>query len=411
MPTARRAHGDGSYRQRPDGLVELRFWLTLPDGTRARQSVYAKSKTAALAKRRTLEQRTAAGRDPLAERQTVAVFLDRWLVDVAAPRLRPRTLHRYRQLVDQHLTPALGRHRLGELAPQHVQRFISAKLSAGLAPATVLQMRAVLRRALNQAQRWGLVTRNVATLVDPPRLQRAEIQPFTPEQAKVFLAAIAGDRIEALYVVAIALGLRQGELLGLRWADLDLDAGTLSVRGQLQRYGGEWHFVDLKTARGRRVIALPAPVVVALRAHRTRQLEERLRAGQFWQEYGLVFTATTGAPLHGSTVAKAFQRCLREHDLPRLRFHDLRHTAASLKLALGDDLIDVKEALGHSQISITADLYTHLLPARKQASAERMARWLEASGKDIGGMSGCSTPTDTELSTDVDAPNVAESRR
>jgi integrase len=162
------------------------------------------------------------GEAPITERQTVAQFLDRWLTDVAKPTVRPKTYHSYAALVRLHLAPALGHHQLSKLGPEHVQRMMNQKLASGLSPRTVQYLRAVLRRALGQALKWGLVARNVATLVDPPRVVQAEIRPLDPDEARRFLAAVRGDRLEALYAVALALG--------LRWQDIDLDAGVLHVR-------------------------------------------------------------------------------------------------------------------------------------------------------------------------------------
>jgi integrase len=277
-------------------------------------------------------------------------------------------------IVRVHLSPALGRHRLADLTPAQVQAFLNSKLASGLSPRTVSHLRAVLRRALNQALRWGLVQRNVAVLVQPPRVPHTEITPLSVEQAKQLLMHIRGDRLEALYVLAMACGLRQGELLGLRWADVDLDRRSLTVRTALQWRGGAPVLVEPKSERARRVVSLPDLAVVALRAHRVRQMEDRLVAGSRWQTepWGLVFTSTVGTPLDAVGVTRRFQRLLRDAELPRQRFHDLRHAAASYMLAGGVPMRVVMETLGHSDIRLTANTYSHLVPGIAREAADRM---------------------------------------
>ncbi len=231
----------------------------------------------------------------------------------------------------------------------------------------------MLRRALGQALRWGLVQRNAAALTDPPRVCHPEVRPLTPAEARALLGAVRGDRLEALFTVALALGLRQGEALGLRWEDVDLEAGTLRVAGALQRVDGALRFVEPKSARSRRALNLPAVAVAALRAHRARQAAERLQAGPLWQEHGPVFTTTVGTPLDAGNVRRAFKRHLRAAGLPpTVRFHDLHHTTASLLLAQRVHPRLVMEVLGHSQIGLTMDTYSHVLPALRQEVAAQM---------------------------------------
>jgi integrase len=232
-------------------------------------------------------------------------------------------------------------------------------------------LRAILRAALTDAVKWGLVSRNVADLVDPPRVRQEELRALSPTEAQSLLSAVEGDRLEALYSVALAMGLRQGEVLGLRWEDVDLDGASLSVRQSLQRIGSAFEFVEPKTVRSRHTLALPSVAAAALRAHRTRQLEEGLAAGPMWQEQGLVFTRANGTPLLGSNVTRDFQRMLERGGLRRVRFHDMRHACASLLIARGVHPRVAMETLGHSQIGITMNLYSHVLPeAQRQAAAQ-----------------------------------------
>jgi integrase len=263
--------------------------------------------------------------------------------------------------------------------PQAVQALLNAKLASGLSPRSVAIIHSVLRTALGQAVQWDLVPRNVATVVQPPRTPRAEITPLTPTQARVFLDAVRGDRLEALYSVGVALGLRQGEILGMRWEDVDLETGIVRVAQALQRVDGRFVFVEPKSQHSRRTVPMPETVARSIRIHRSRQLEERLAAGARWQESNLVFTTPVGTPLDSRNVTRRFQATLERAGLPRLRFHDLRHTAASLMLAQGVSARAVMETLGHSQIGLTMDTYSHVLPSLRRDAADRMEAILSTS--------------------------------
>jgi integrase len=304
--------------------------------------------------------------------QTVAQFLARWMEDSVKPTVRERTYESYAATTKLHIVPSIGRIALDKLTPQDVQRMMSDAMRRGLSAASAGYTRRVLRIALNQAMRWNLIVRNVAALAEPPRAARHEIRPLTVDQARHFLDTMKGDRLEALYTVATALGMRKGEIFGLRWQDVDLDAQTLTVRYQLQRVGGKKQLVEPKTERSRRTVALPAFAVVAIRAHKIRQLEERLWAGSRWQDWGLVFTTPIGTPLESANVTHAFHVALLRAELPRQRFHDLRHCAASLMLAQGVEMRTIMEVLGHSQISTTSDLYSHVAQSVKRDAADRM---------------------------------------
>jgi integrase len=199
-----------------------------------------------------------------------------------------------------------------------------------------------------------------------------------PDEARTFLATVKGDRLEALYSVALSLGLRQGEALGLLWENVDLDTGILKVRTALQRIEGKQQLVEPKTAKSRRNIIMPEVTITSLRTHRIRQLEERLAAGTRWKEQGLVFTSTIGTPLDQRNSFRLFQEALQRAGLPHIRFHDLRHTCASLLLAQGVHPRVVMETLGHSQISLTMDTYSHVIPALQRDAADRMNALLTA---------------------------------
>ncbi len=270
--------------------------------------------------------------------------------------------------------PTLGRVRLAKLTPHHVHSLIVDKTREGrLAPRTIQYMHSVLRAALNQALRWRMVHYNAASMVSAPRATRLEPKVLTPEEARRLLGVLRGNRLEALYSVALALGLRQGEALGLKWSDLDLDAGILHVRRAAQRIPHQGtQLVETKTAGSRRTLFLPPVVVSALRAHRGRQTLERLAAGPARADLDLVFPSRRGTLADGPNITHRFRRLLMRAGLPPMRFHDLRHACASLLLVQGVHPRVVMETLGHSQISLTMNTYSHVLPALQREAAERM---------------------------------------
>jgi integrase len=379
---ARRGHNEGSiYQRESDGKwvssVNLGFG---PDGKRKRRVIYGATRKEVAEKLKKLLREQQQGTLPTqTERQTVGQFLERWLEDSVKPTVRPTTFESYSILTKTHLIPSLGRIPLTKLTPQHIQAFMNHKLAKGLSPRTVQYLHSLLNRALGLAWKWDLVSRNVARLVSPPRVQQAEIKPFTPEQARQFLAAIRGDRLEALYSVALALGLRRGEALGLHWQDVDLEAGAITVRVTLQRIRGSLQLVEPKTGHSRRTIRLPQIAITALRAHRTQQIQERLLAGSTWQDTGMVFTSHVGTPIDPRNLNRQFDKIVEKAGLPKMRFHDLRHTCATLLLVQGVHPRVVMETLGHSRISETMDRYSHVIPALQQDAANKLDELLTGS--------------------------------
>ncbi len=368
----RRGHGEGTITQRKDGRWEAKIDLGYQDGKRKRKAFYGETRREVADQLKTALHTQQQGLPVAVERQIVGQFLTRWLEDSVRPTVRPKTYDSYAQLVRLYIGPALGHIQLGKLSPQDIQHLLNKLLKSGLSPRTVQYCHAILRISLGRAYKWSLVPRNVAQLVDPPRSRHYEMRSLSPEEARTFLNTVRGDRLEALYSVAIALGLRQGEALGLRWEDVDLDKSTLKVRYALQRIDGKPQLVEPKTARSRRTIVMPQVTVTALRAHRVRQLEERLACGTHWADSGLVFTSTIGTPLEPRNAFRLFQEALQRAGLPHIRFHDLRHTCASLLLAQGVHPRVVMETLGHSQISLTMDTYSHVIPALQRDAADRM---------------------------------------
>jgi integrase len=370
----RRGANEGSIRQRKDGRWEARVLLTGPEGRRTRRSLLGRTRGDVRDRLHQALRAEAAGLPLPSGRLTVGVFLEVWLREMVRPTVRPATYRSYEGIVRVHLKPGLGDYVLAQLAAQHVQAFLNAKSATSLSPRTVAYIRSVLRQALRHAERWGMVTRNVAGLAAPPRVPKREIRPLAPDEARLFVEAIRGDRLEALYLLAIGTGLRQGEILGLCWQDVDLSGATINVRHALQRVEGRLELVPPKSLASRRLVALPAFVVDALHAQRLRQRRDRLLAGSRWRadDRALVFTTTIGTPMDGIAVTRRFQAVLRDARLPRQRFHDLRHACASLLLAQGVAPRVVMETLGHSQISLTLNTYSHVIPALGRAAADEM---------------------------------------
>lgn len=365
---AKRGNLEGSISKRDDGRWMAR--MSLPGGKR--KYFYGDTRAEVAQKLAAATRDRDKGLPIMGERLTLAQHLDQWLETSVKPSVRPRTYAGYEAHVRIHLGPALGKVALTKLTPQHVQNFLNQKIEEGLTPATALRIRATLRKSLNQALKWGLVSRNVATLIDAPKAKRPRVEPMPPEQARQFLEAVRGDRLEGLFNFVLATGVRQGEALGLRWDDIDLDAGSVIIRRSLQRIGGKSVLSEPKTEGSRRKLPIPPIAVQRLREHRARQNRERLAAGDGWSDLGLVFTTDTGEPLEASGITHRFQRILRRAGLPKQRFHDLRHAAATYWLLQGIDLQVVKDMLGHSQISLTADTYAHVMPALREDAAARM---------------------------------------
>jgi len=362
----------GMIRQHPArGLWEARY--TAADGRR--RSLYAKTRREAQERLRAALSDKDRGIRPTDGRLTVSTYLEDWLTGSVAIRNRPRTAASYRETVERYIAPAIGRIPLAKLTPEHVARML-ADLTAmqtkrgRLSVSTVRYCHAVLRIALGRALKSGKVARNVATLVDPPGKVERELAPMTADEVVRFLDAVQGERLRALYIAAIGTGLRQGELLGLRWSDVDLDTGWLTVRHSLQITTRT--LAEPKTERSRRRLLLPGEVRDSLRDHRRRQLEERLVAGSSWVEGDFVFATRQGRPLMARNVLRAFHGHLRRAGLPRQRWHDMRHAYATLLLEDGEDLAVISRTLGHSQIATTADIYSHLTPAMLERTAARM---------------------------------------
>lgn len=366
----KRANGEGTIFCRSDG----RWCASLSVEGGRRKHFLGRTRAEVARKLREALKARDDGLPVILNRETLAEFLQDWLVAIR-PALRERTWVRYEQYVRLHIVPSLGKLPLERVAPQHLQHLYANQLARGLAPATVHHLHACLHRALKQAVRWNLLARNVAELVDPPRIPRHEMTTLTPAQARDFLAEACTSRLHALFVLAITTGMREGELLGLHWRNVNFASAAIEVRGSLQRTQAGLVVLEPKTERSRRQVRLTRAAVDALQQQRRRQLEERLRLGPAWQDDNLVFTDTAGGPIEATAFLRnEFWPLLRRASLPRIRFHDLRHTAATLLLGQGVHPKIVSEMLGHSQVGITLDLYSHVTPTMQQAAVDAMDR-------------------------------------
>jgi integrase len=357
------------------------------DGTFRRVPVYGHSAEEVDAKVTALKARSNLGLPAEATGWTVHMYVEHWLNHIAKPRLRPTTFARYRSLLQRYVVPLVGKRRLTALSPADL-RLMLARTAASRTPGrkgqseeqrpavsarTVQQVHAVLRAVLSAAVREELIGRNVAKLVQVSTPEPEEIRPWTDTESRAFLDAIRGHRLYALFVVALGLGLRRGELLGLRWADVDLRAGQLRVAQTLQRVRGAGVvYGPPKSRRSRRSLTMPALVAQALSEHRVRQEQDRKAAGVAWFATGLVFTTATGRHVEPRNLSTAFSRLLARSGVRPIRFHDLRHTCATLLLSRGVSPRVVMDVLGHSQIAVTMNIYGHVIPAMQQSAADEI---------------------------------------
>lgn len=382
-----RANGDGTVYQRKDGRWEAAGYVLAPGNTRKRVRVYGTTRKEALAK---LTEKIAASNRGLpvpSVQGSVAAYLAYWLENVAVHHLRENTHTRYTTCVNRYLIPGLGKKKLAKLTAKDVRtclnqlrttcqcctRDIDARrdqprcCAAGqccrkvLSPLTLTYIHSVLKSALEHAVREEEIPRNVARNVRTGTPRPRRFEPLTADEARRFLTATQGHRLHVLFELALHTGLRKGELLGLRWEDLDLGAGTAAIRRTLQRTGaGGLTTLPTKTRASERRIALPARCVQSLKRHHEQQQREREAAGTAWQPNGHVFTSAQGGPIEPTNLTRTFNALLRNAGLRRIRFHDLRHSTATLLLEQGVELVVIKELLGHAHIGVTATVYAHV---------------------------------------------------
>lgn len=355
------------YKITRRGKPKWRVQLTLENGKRSQREFRAERE--AIRYLHDANHRKARGLRAADSDQKLRVFLRSVWLPAMKQTIRASTFESYSQIVENHLIPGLGEVPLSKLTPQKVTAFLTDRHENGTRSAE--HLRRVLRNALGFAMRHELIFRNVASLASCPKKEPKPPKFLTVDEAKRFLSAVKGHRLEALYAVALACGLRFSEALGLSWEDVNLDARTLTVRKQLGRRGKGFSAPKSKSAL--RTVPIPGFAVEALKDHRLRQeLQHRPLAGSRWKETGLVFTSTIGTPCEGRNVRRDLYRILRENGLPAIRFHDLRHSCATLLLAQGVDPRTIMQILGHSQITLTLQTYSHVLPTLTQDAADKM---------------------------------------
>ena len=370
----KRANGEGTVYPRNDG----RWVASISLDNGKRKSIYCKTQRDAIREAQRVNQAKEQGMLSVREDETLDTFLTSWLQDTAKPNLRPRTYIRYRELMELHVIPTLGSVKLHKVTPQQLQKLYNKKLEEGYAPQTVKHIHRVLHRALRDALRWNLVARNVCDAVDAPRVPKQEMRALSGEQAQQFLAAAKDDPLEALYVLALTTGMREGELLGLKWEDVDFAHKTVQVRRTISRVPREgFKVAEPKTPKSRRSIHLTDLALESLKRHRVRQREARLSVGPLWDEQGWIFCNAVGHPIEVTNMLKrSFRPLLIKAGVPSITFHCLRHSTASLLLSLGIHPKIVQELLGHSQITLTLDTYSHVLPSLQGEALDRLGALL-----------------------------------
>lgn len=374
-PRRRRGHGEGGIRRRPDGRWEASIHVGYgPDGKRKRKFVYGRTRADVARRLRDEQQRIDAGAEPTDGRITVAQQLDRWLESRRHADLSPNTMAND-DWAAGHIRAAIGHVRLAELTAEHVERALRAKADAGMALSSVRRMHNVLLHALQHAEKRGVVTRNVAAVADVPKCKApTERKALTPDEARAFLDAAAGERLEALVACALMLGLRPGELTGLQWGDVDFAAGRLSVNRSLKEENGQLRLGSVKRSRaGVRTVTLPDNLGRRLREHRARQAQERLTAGPLWSDHGLVFTTETGTPLDPHNLRRTWRRIAQRAGLDAVVPYQGRHTAATLLLDAGLSIEQVADVLGDQPVTIYRH-YRHRTRETVDAAAAPMER-------------------------------------
>jgi integrase len=368
----KRGNGEGSIYRRKDGRWVGQYLVYTDKGPKYRY-LYGKTRQTVAEKLTKAMAERDSGLVFDAGSLTMGAYLDQWLSNSVQHTVRLRTWERYEQIARVHIKPALGRIKLKNLTPSHVRGLYREKLDSGLSPRMVQYIHTTLHKALKDAVADGLIPRNAASAVKAPRPKKKEIKPLSADQAHTFLELARGNRFEALYVLAVHCGIRKGELLGLKWEDVDLDARTLAVRRTLSEPKTGHRFEAPKNGKARS-IKLTAGAVEALKRHRKRQLEERLRLAGLWEDHELVFPNSIGKPMNASNLnARSFKPLLEKAGLPKsVRLHDLRHTCATLLLAKSVHLKIVQELLGHANISQTMDTYAHVLPNMQGEAATAM---------------------------------------
>ena len=374
----KRGNGEGSiYRRKSDGK-----WVgSITLQSRQRKVFYGRTRAEVAEKVNNALHDQQKGIAPsVTSKATVEQYLKSWL-EVEENTIKPRTYERYEEIVRLHIVPVLGRYQLQKLTRQQVQELYKIKQKEGLSPTTVNTIHNVFHKALESAVQWEIVPRNVCDLTSPPARGNYEFVSLQPQEIHHLLTVARGRVIEPLLTLALVTGMRRGELLGLKWQDIDFKAETLQVRRTMSRIPRKFRKPEQKayseappkTKKSKRSIVLIPLALEALKQHQERQLEARKKAGEMWVNSNLVFCTSIGTPMNPTRdVIEPFKVLLQEAKLPNIRFHDLRHSASTLLLSLGIHPKIVQEILGHSNIVITLTVYSHVLPTMQEDAMNKM---------------------------------------
>jgi integrase len=379
----RRGNNEGSITRRKDGRYVARITIGRDPATGKlkRVSFYAETRQEVANQLAKALNEFNRGSFVAPHKLTLGDWLDTWLHEYKEPSVRPVTYDSYAMMIRYHLKPTLGHIPLKDLRPDQVQRFYNAKRNAGLSARTVRYIHTILHGALKQALKNQVLVRNVSEATTLPGGKIRKMRPLNLEEVRQFLTAVKEDRLFPAIFLALGTGLRRGELLGARWCDLDLDVGVLHVQQTLVRVGNHdaneddrktrLIFQEPKTEHSRRTIPIPEDIIEALKHHKVRQAQERLLMGEAYENHGLVFCQANGQPIDPRNFTRSFERLLQQAGTPRIRFHDGRHTFATLMLELGEAPKTVQTMLGHTKIATTLDIYSHVsIDLEKKAAAK-----------------------------------------
>jgi len=374
----RRERGAGTFSRLPDGRLVYRVSFGAgPEGERVRRRFYGRTQQECRDQAEEYRRALRLGLTPPTG-ELLREYLPRWL-EGRREWLRPRTFEGYRAHIVHNIVPTVGSLEVTALERRHVVQMMARIRDRGLSARTANGAKVVLGAAMQDALRDRLVDQNVVRLVQQLPHQAEEFVPLVAREIELLRDAVRGTRDEALYAVALAFGLRQGELLGLTWADVDFDRRVLRVTHSLMhRQGDDFVLAEVKTDKSRRTVVMPEFIADVLQRQRAQQDADRARMGSWWPEHwpDLVFRAPTGRPLHGPTVTRRFQRLLADLGIERRRFHDLRHTCATYLLMSGVELKVIQEILGHATIAVTSAVYAHVLPEMQERALDHMAQLL-----------------------------------
>lgn len=400
----KRANGEGTLSKRKDKSGKVIGWRAAvtvgykPDGSQDRRWVSGKSQAEVQEKLRAVQSEIHTGMLADTEGLTLAAYLTRWYESKERAGVKPNTVQSYRDTGRLYIVPHIGRVKLDKLRPLDVEHMLSGMTKAGKSPQLLAYALRVLKMALRQAVRWQMLPRNVAEGISAPRFEREEMQVWTPEQVAAFLDVSQGHRLHAVFYLALMTGMRRGELLGLKWADIDWDRSRLTVRNNLvaARYEAEegrtlhgkavlskreLALQTPKTAGSRRTIVLSPGTLGKLKEHQQRQEAERHNAAEAWEDQGFVFASQLGTATDPRRLGRVYEELVKKAGVPALRFHDMRHTAASLMIRRNIPPKAVSERLGHSDVGFTLRVYTHLYDEQREEAAFDLSDLFPSAGR------------------------------